>query len=65
MWVIMNEKFKQSVRRITYTISYFASLCNWLAAALTSIPEYKPPEGKSVNADFADSESQRSSGTND
>ena len=53
----MNEAFKKSVRRVTYSIAYFASLCNWLADALSSIPDYKPPAGKTIEGNFKDTES--------
>lgn len=52
----MNETFKKSVRRLAYNVNYFASLCRWLADSLTSIPEYKPEEGKSVNYNFQNPE---------
>jgi len=56
----MNEAFKKSVRQVTYSISYFASLCNWLADALSSIPSYQPPEGKTIEGNF---ESPEETGT--
>jgi len=50
----MNEAFKKSVRKLAYSVSYFGRLCSWLADALTSIPQYEPPESKTVQADFQD-----------
>lgn len=51
----MNEAFKKSVRRITYTVTYCADLCRWFVDALESIPDYNP-EAKTVKADFQDTE---------
>jgi len=53
----MNEAFKSSVRRFTYSISYFGRLCVWLADALQAIPDYQPPEGKTIKGNFEDTES--------
>jgi len=52
----MNEAFKKSVRRLAYNVSYFGSLCSWLADSLTSIPDYQPPEGKTIEGNFQDTE---------
>jgi len=56
----MNEAFKKSVRRLAYNVSYFGSLCAWLADSLTAIPNYQPQEGKTIEGNF---ESPEETGT--